>query len=740
MQDTLVYPNSPTLIQPGGLKFEADGFSNGESHRTPLIREYLAIIARRRWVIFGITALALLVGLVVTLLMTPQYTASARIEISRQQQRITNVEGIEETDRTFDAEFYETQYELLRARSVAERVAKALKLASKPEFFAAHEVSPDGIEEGGSGNRPPTREQLAEREKLAVGLLMEHVAIAPIARSALVDIKYTSASSTWSAIIANDWARQFVADSIDRRFASTADARQFLERRLAQLRQDVERSERQLVTYANENDIVVLNQVEEDGRTIASPTLVSTNLGAMNQALLEATARRVELESQARTAGGSAVATNAALASLRNRRSELAAQYAELMVRFEPGYPAARALQGQIGELDAAIQREEARLRSGTQSDYRAALGREAALQSRVDALTNQLRDQERARIQYNIYQNEVDTNRELYEGVLQRYREIGVASVAANNIAVVDEAQVPSGPSSPNLPLNLAIALMAGLALAGVAVFALEQFDEGIRDPADIQPLTGLPLLGAIPATDEQKQAFAQEVSDPKSEISEAYLTVRSNLAFSTAHGVPKSLMLTSSRPAEGKSSSSLALASVLARTGKRVVLVDADMRSPSIHEFFGMANGSGFSSYLAGDDGIDGLVQPTGIENLSLMTAGRTPPSAAELLSTDRPHDLVAALLKRFDHVVIDSPPLLGLADAPLLARSVDGVVFVIEARGVAARGINMSLDRLRDSHARLLGAVMTKFTGAGTGYGYGYAYGYGYGLKYGKEDVAA
>lgn len=735
MNDTLVSPAGPTLMHPDDFEF-ANGYPAGPSHRTPLIREYLAIIARRRWVILAIVALALLVGLVVTLLMTPQYTASARIEISRQQQRITNVEGIDEADRTFDAEFYETQYELLRARSVAQRVARELKLASKPDFFAAHEVAPIGADETGAGNRAPTRDELAQREELAVGLLMGHVTVAPIARSALVDIRYTSASSVWSATIANDWAKQFVADSIDRRFASTADAREFLERRLGELRQDVERSERQLVTYANETGIVVLNQVEEDGRTVSSPTLVSTNLGVMNQALLEATARRVELESQARTAGGSAIATNAALANLRNRRSELAAQYAELMVRFEPGYPAARALQGQIAELDAGIRREEARLRGGTQSDYQAALARESALRARVDALTDQLRNQDRARIQYNIYQNEVDTNRQLYEGVLQRYREIGVASVAANNIAVVDEAQVPGGPSSPNLPLNLAIALMAGLALAGVAVFALEQFDEGIRDPADVQALTGLPLLGAIPSTDEQKEELAQQVLDPKSDVSEAYLTVRSNLAFSTAHGVPKALMVTSSRAAEGKSTTSFAIASVLARTGKRVVLVDADMRSPSIHEFFGTANGNGFSSYLAGEDGIDSLVNETRVDDLFLMTAGRTPPSAAELLSTDRSQELVTALLERFDHVVVDAPPLLGLADAPLLARSVDGVVFVIESRGVAARGINMSLDRLRDGHARLLGAVMTKFTGSGTGYGYGY--GYGYGLKYGKEDT--
>lgn len=730
----------PTLAEDGGAYSAAPAGPGGMTRDVPMIREYLIILGRRKWIILAIVAISLLVGLVATLLMTPQFTAASRIEISRQQQRVTNVEGLEQSDRTFDAEFYDTQYELLRARSVAERVAEELRLANNFQFFAAHGIDPETTEWLGSPDAAPSRETLATREDAAVGLLLGHVNIAPIARSALVDIAYTSADPTIAASVANEWATQFMTDSMERRFASTADAREYLERRLAELRQRVEESQTQLVNYANDKDIVVLDRVEEDGRTVSTPTLVQANLQAMNSALAEATQQRLELEARA----GAARGTNADLVNsstvntLRQRRSDLEAEYARLMVQFEPGYPAARALQDQIQSLDQAIAREEGRVRQSTQSDYQAAVQREANLRSRVEDLTQRLSLQERDRIQYNIFQNEVDTNRELYDGLLQRYKEIGVAGVAANNIALVDRAQVPGAPSSPNLPLNLLVALFGGMVLSGLAVFALEQFDEGIRDPSQITPLTGLPLLGAIPVTDENVEV-AELVQDAKSEVSEAYLTVRSNLAFSTDHGVPKSLMVTSTRPAEGKSTSAFALATVLARTGKRVILIDADMRSPSVHGLFGIKNDVGFSSFLTGQNDITSLLRETDIANLSLMTAGRTPPSAAELLSGDRAHELIELLTQRFDHVVVDAPPLLGLADSPLLAQAVEGVVYVIEAKGVAARGINLSLDRLRNNNANLLGGIFTKFTGSSVE-GYGYGYGYGYGLRYGAEDEVA
>ena len=713
----------------------SDATANHQGHEASLIREYLGIILRRKWIILGVVAAALLAGIAATLLAVPQYTASSRLEIARQDQRITNVEGVDDVDRTFDQEFYETQYQLLTARSVAERVERELRLATRPEFFEAHGIDISDLPLRESTGQVPTREELDRLRKGAVGLLLGNVSISSIARSSLVDIVYTSASPVLSAEIANAWSEQFIAESIDRRFSMTSDAQSFLERRLAELRKDVEDSERKLVTYANQNDIVILNRQEQDGRTVATPTLKAATLEQLNSALVEATAQRVALEARAASPGGSDFAGNTAVANLRDRLANLQAQYAEMMVKFEPGYPAARALAEQIDALETSIAREESRLRGGSRADYQAALKREQDLSARVDALTGQLRDQERARIQYNIFQNEVDTNRELYEGTLQRYREIGVASVGASNIAIVDQAQVPGAPSSPNLMLNLLIALFGGAVAAAVVVFLLEQFDDGIRTPDDVTSATGLPLLGVVPVAEDDEE-IADLVDDPKSEVSEAYLTIRSNLALSSTRGVPGVLMITSSRAAEGKSTTSYALARILARTGKRVIIIDADMRSPSVHNAFGMTNGQGFANFLAGEDDLALLINHSDMSNLDVMTAGPTPPSAAELLSGDRTGTLINKLRENYDHVVVDAPPLLGIADAPLLSKSVDGVVYVIESRGVPVRGINLSLDRLRDSRANLLGGVLTKFDNETTT-GYGYGYGYGYGFRYGQDE---
>jgi capsular exopolysaccharide synthesis family protein len=234
--------------------------------------------------------------------------------------------------------------------------------------------------------------------------------------------------------------------------------------------------------------------------------------------------------------------------------------------------------------------------------------------------------------------------------------------------------------------------------------------------------------LLGTVPDVGEEDAL--EQLGDAKSDLSEAYLSIRSNLAFSTDHGIPRTLMVTSSRAAEGKSTTSLALATVLARTGKRVLILDADMRSPSIHQFVGAPNERGLSNYLSGDDDWLSLVVPEKEGAPAVMPAGPAPPSAAELLSSDRMSQLLKLLLQHFDNIVIDSPPVLGLADAPLLSSAVEGCIFVAEAEGVAVRGIRAALGRLRAVQAHIFGVVLTKVELKGGGYGYGYDYGYAYG----------
>lgn len=689
----------------------------------PLLQQYWQAALRWWMLIAAIVAVCLGIGIIATMLKAPLYTTTSRIEISREQKNITNVEGVEQDGGYYDAEFYDTQYSLLKTSSLAERVARDLKLADSPGFFEAH-----GQELPEAGGPGLSAEERKRREEWAAGILLGGITIKPVANSRLVDISYTSRSPQWSTTIANAWPKIFIAANMDRQFATSADARRFLEQRLGDLRARMEQSEQALITFGSDRGIVKIGGSRDaEGRSSEPQTLVASNLEALNAALVEARTERIAAQSRAQVRiveGSPEVLASSAISSLRARRSELAAEYARLLVQFEPGYPTVRALREQINALDSAIARETARINSARQAAYAEALQRENELAAQVQAVKAQFDQQQRDTIQYNIYQREVDTNRQLYDALLQRYKEIGVAgTVGATNVVVVDEAKVPGGPSSPNLQRNLMLALVAGLFLAGIAVVGLEMIDEGIRDPAEVEKLLQLPLLGAVPLTDK---APAEDLAQPKSDLAEAYFSVRTSLALATTHGLPKSLVVTSSQPGEGKSVTALALAAGVGRTGKRVLLIDADMRSPSLHNLTDVANDKGLSNMLAGEEDRGQFIHQTGLRDVMLLPAGPTPPSASELLASDRLEHLLQTLSQRFDHIVIDAPPIIGIADAPLLARAAEGSVFVIEAGSIAVKTIRNALKRLQVGDNHVFGAVVTKVTASAHGYGYGYGYG--------------
>lgn len=710
----------------------------------PVLLYYWRMVLRWKWIIAGILVLSILLGIVVTLAATPMYTATTRIEISRDQKNVTNVQGVEPAYSGRDLEFYQTQYSLLKARSLAERVSRRLHLGSDAAFLAANHIS---FEKGGfvaQQRRMVSAQERAERDHRVAGMLLSGIQIGPVRGSSLVDVSYASPSAEISARIANAWVDEFIAQTIERRFASTADARSFLEGRLNEMRTRLEASERALTDYAVTNNIVRLSTRENaEGRTQVDRTLAGENLEALNAALSNATADRVAAESSAQAAthgSSSAALTNTAIAQMRQKRADLSADLARNLVQFDEGYPANRAIREQIAALDRSIAAEEGRVRSSFDLAYRQALARENELSGRVAALREKLGAEQRATIQYNILQREADSNRQLYEGLLQRYKEIGVAGVDANNISVVDIARVPNGPSSPNLFLNVLLALLLGVALAAVAAQVLDHIDEGLRDTSQVTEQLDLPLIGSVPYTNETE--IQDALADPKSSISEALLTAQSNLSFTTEHGVPRSFVVTSTRASEGKSSTAVGIAMALTKVGKSVLLIDADMRRPSQHLRANVENRGGFSNVLAGDDDWARFVVDTPL-GVRLLPSGPLPPSAAELLSTERLTRVINMMLEHVDIVIVDAPPMLGLADAPLIGRAVAGVLYVVEAEGAPLRSIRGAVDRLRVSHAHILGVIVTKLKRRVGSYGYGYGYGYDYDYgssQNGKKRIGA
>jgi polysaccharide biosynthesis transport protein len=718
-----------STVQPGLANPRA-----AEADRIPIIRQYLRIVMRWRYVILGVTVACVLLGLIVTLLMTPRYTAIATVEISRDSSKVTDFQGVDRETSIADQEFYQTQYGLLRSRSLSERVANQLRLVDDPKFFALFRAAKSSPAFEVVNGRYAASGR-AERQRTAGEVLLKSLAVNPTRLSRLVDVSFTSPEAGFSARVANAWAENFIQTNLERKIQATSYGRDLLQRQLSQVKERLDESQRQLVAYASAQRIINLPpQSGDTTKTTAERSIVADDLSALNTALAEATAERIQAEARFREAGSAASSTealrNPAINGLRQRRAELAADYQRMMTQFEPEYPAAKALRSQIDQLDASISREEGRVSGSLQTDYRQALSREQALQAKVEQLKSNYLDLRRRSVQYNIYQQEVDANRILYDGLLQRFKEIGVAGgVGINNVSVVDAADVPQRPSSPRLFLNLGISFLAGLVLGGLLAFALEQMDEAIADPAEVERRLGLPLLGTVPKVTDGTTP-QEALLDRKSSLVDAYLAVNTNLGFTTEHGVPRSFAVTSTRPAEGKSTTALSLATTLARAQRKVILVDGDMRSPSVHYLGGVKHDRGLSNFLAGEDNIGSLTFEMSALGFTAMTAGPIPPNAAELLTGNRLAVLIERLLETYDHVVIDSPPVMGLADAPLIASRVEGVIFAVESHGIRSSMVKTALARLASANARIIGGVLTKFESRKAHYGYGYEYGYNYG----------
>ncbi len=701
--------------------------------RVPVIRHYLRIALRWRYAILSSVVACVLLGLVITLLMTPKYTAIATVEIARESNKVTNFQSVEREASIADQEFYQTQYGLLRARSLAERVATQLNLVNDPNFFRRfneeNEANPAFQAVNGrygAGGR-------GERQRIAGEILLDRIAVTPERLSRLVNIGFTSPDPQFSARVANAWAENFIQTNLERKSQASSYGREFLQRQLAQLKERLDASQRQLVGYASAEKIINL---PSQANGVGERSIVVDDLAALNASLADATADRIAAEaqySQAGRAGASIQALgNNAINALRQKRAELAAEYERLMTQFEPEYPSARAIRSQINDLDQSIRREEARVTSSLNTGYRQALQRETELKAKVNELKASYLDMRRRSIQYNIYQQEVDSNRALYDGLLQRFKEIGVAGdVGVNNVSIVDAADVPKKPSSPRKMLNLALSLITGLVVGAALAFGLEQVAESIDDPAEVERRLGLPLLGTVPKV--ETGAPRDALLDRKSELVDAYLAIHTNLRFTTEHGVPRSLSVTSTRPAEGKSVTSLSIATMLARLDRKVILVDGDMRSPSVHELGGVNHDRGLSNFLAGENDIDSLLFSVSDLGITGMTAGPIPPNAAELLTGNRLPLLIARLLETYDHVVIDSPPVMGLADAPLIGSRVEGVIYAIESHGIRLSQVRTALARLRAANVHIVGGVLTKFQSRKASYGYEYGYGYG------REDAA-
>ena len=691
---------------------------------------YWRILLKRRWLILGVLAGVLAISLLLTLMATPMYRATAVMQIENEKQQF--VQGGLEAYPTWDPEFLETQYQLLKSRALAERVADDLGL----DATALAQLNTPGWLDRLKGLVRPAPKEAAPAVvdtdpkatlSHATGVVMGGLRVTPVPNTRLVQISFDSPVPAFAARVANGVADGFVTSGLERRFGANSYAKTYLEDQLKTTKARLEQSERQLVAFAQKENLVSSGEGQ---------SLAGQNLSELNSALATAQEQRIRTQArwnQAQAATGAALPadmlSNSIIRTLQQQRAQLQGTYQQKLQVFKADYPEMQQLKGQMDDLDKQITLELRNIRASVKAEYDAAASQERLLQGQLSALRTQALDVDDRSIDYNIIKREVDTNRQLYDSLLQRFKEVGVAGdVRSNNISIIDRAEVPGGRFSPSLSRNLAMGMLLGLVLGVLLAFVLEFLDDTLKTPEDIEQRLKLAVLGIIPRL--VKQTPEQAVMDLRSAFSESYRSVRTALQFSTDQGVPKVLLVTSASPSEGKSTTALALARNFAQMGKRVLLIEADLRNPSLHKSLGIRAEIGLSNLLAGAHNITEAVQDTEQTALKVILAGPLPPNPAELLSGSKLVSLLTIASEHYDQVIIDGPPVMGIADAPILANAADGTLLVVHSGKTRITTAQGAVKRLYSARAHLIGSLLTQYDSKAAGYGYNYEGYYAYG----------
>jgi capsular exopolysaccharide synthesis family protein len=652
-----------------------------------------AALKRNRYLVLAIVTLTMLVAVLITLRSERLFRATATVQIEQQTAKVLSSDEeqpamAQEADR-----FLQTQISLLNSRAMAKLVANQLKL----------------VVQNDNSDSSPSSEQSGTA---VINMLQAGLSVTLPRDSRIAQITFTSPDPALAAKVANAYADNSIVYNLQRRFDESSYARSFLQRELDQAKRRLEDSEKAVVAYSRQNRLVDAAAGNAAAGSDGIRVLTSSNIVDINAALSRAQVARTEAEQRWHKAEASPplsvpeVITNTAVIQLLQQRSQAQAAYDKERQSHAPDYPTMRENSAQIASLDRQTNLIANLARASLRNNYEIALAQERALKDKLESLKNQILDEQDRSIQYYILRRDVDSSRQMYDGLLQRFKEVSAAAgVAANNLSVVDRAELPRQPFSPRWRMNLASGFVAGLAFALLAVAIRSKLDDTIRTPDDVRSL-GIELLGTVPTPD----ALTGDFDSPA--FSEAFWSLRTTIDNKLVERSAQSLLLTSSRASKGKSTSGYAIARNFAKSGKNTILVDGDLRKRSLHDLIGVTNLKGFSDVLNGSADLEGAVRPTNIPGLRVLTAGSATDNSAAILAGARLSEVMLRLRTICDVVVVDGPPVLGLADAVSLAQNVSMTIFVIEADGTKSKDLVAALQRMAVNGVEMSGAILTKY----------------------------
>lgn len=735
----------------------------GADEEMPLFWEYWRILNKRRWLIAACALAGILGAGLYAFTSTPFYTGEATIMIERKPSQVVGMEdafAVAAVDER-NADYLTTQEEILKKPAFAARAIRESSLendrlfkegAGKSDhrgFFQTLATNigkrlrrvfaglfPPTPNDDQSGNLSVNRQQLGVDPDL-VSYYLSVLDVAPVRRTSLFEISFTTPYPGLSARMANAHADAYMDYGLDLRAQANQEALVFLQDKLLELKDRVESSEAALNNYRRQKGIITL---DEGGN------LVVHRLIDLNNRLTEAEAQRIALESEVQLIRAEnydalpRVRRSPIISTFKSELGRLEGEYAKLAGEFKAGYTPLDTLKLNMEEIRKRLRDEIESEVAAIRAAYEAAQANEKELRARMEEQKKVALNLKDAAVQYAILAREVDTNRQLYDSVLQRMKEMGVAAqVQDSNVSIIQRALVPDQPSYPRRGLTLLLGLLLGLAGGTGLAFFLDHIDTTLKTPDEAERYLGLSSLGVVPDFSELKhksngylsgggdadngavvQSRPERIEspsdfvlshDPRSVVAESYRTLRTAILFSRAGARPRTILFTSATRGEGKSATAINTSVIFAQMGYRVIVIDADLRRPRGHKLLGMNNVVGLSNFLTGQRTLNDVTVPTSEENLYFAGSGTTPPNPSELLGSPKMEQLLTELREEFDCVIIDSPPIMPVSDPILLSTMVDGVVLVINSRATPKQLVREARSRLRKADAKILGIVLNR-----------------------------
>ena len=668
------------------------------------VLDYLAAIYRHRYLAVAVFLAVVVAAAVRAYTTTPLYRAQARVMIEIEDDQTTALAGVLPGENVRDPEpYYQTQFRILTGRELARRTATALGLGREPEFAgAAHD--PGAL----------------------VSAFMARVSAEPVKSSRLVDVGFVSADPRLAARAANQLTRDYVDQNAEVRRANLTSSITWLDQELERQRRRVEDSERAMATYRERQNALSLQD---------SQNIVVARLNSLNDAATRARTTLAQKESLYDQVKGlspgeaadtiPAIQQNSFIQSLKAHVADLERERANLSERYGERHPEIIKVNASIRDSRRQLEAEITKAVDAVRKDYQTALAEERSLERSLDDQKGAALSLSRKNVSYTVLEREAQSNRQVYESLLQRQKELQVlASSRGNNVRLVDVAEVPRAPFLPDMRRSLMMATLAGFGLALGLVAGLTYLDDTVKTPEDVAQKLQVPFLGMVPKVPGSRALLSGDVPHT---FGEAFRSLRTALAFSSGAATSRVVVVTSSQPLEGKTTTASNLAIALALGGEKVLLVDADLRRPNLHTTLGIDNSVGLSHLLTGQASPRDAIRDSGTPNLWVMTAGQVPPNPSELLASDRMKALLGPSSEWFDWVVVDTPPVLAVTDAVILAPLAAGVAFVIRSEMTPRRHVRRALDTLMSGAPRLHGVVLNGVDLERNKYYYSRYYGY-------------